>query len=110
MKSRPVPTVPYFHPETLVTGQEDAANNCEHSISFPSAALIQHTLDARGHYTIGKEQIDTVMDKRAAWPTIALVFRASLCSTPLVEELAPVSVLCCWSVFHGLWQEVQVGV
>ncbi|KAH7091002.1 tubulin alpha-1A chain [Auriculariales sp. MPI-PUGE-AT-0066] len=35
-----------FHPETLVTGKEDAANNY-----------------ARGHYTIGKELIDTVMDK-----------------------------------------------
>lgn len=35
-----------FHPETLVTGKEDAANNY-----------------ARGHYTVGKEQIDVVMDK-----------------------------------------------
>ncbi|KAF4601981.1 hypothetical protein EYR40_005182 [Pleurotus pulmonarius] len=35
-----------FHPETLVTGKEDAASNY-----------------ARGHYTIGKEQIDLVMDK-----------------------------------------------
>ncbi|KAJ3533909.1 hypothetical protein NMY22_g7140 [Coprinellus aureogranulatus] len=35
-----------FHPDTLVTGKEDAASNY-----------------ARGHYTIGKEQIDTVMDK-----------------------------------------------
>ncbi|KAJ3928597.1 MAG: Tubulin/FtsZ, GTPase domain-containing protein [Lentinula lateritia] len=35
-----------FHPETLITGKEDAASNY-----------------ARGHYTIGKEMIDTVMDK-----------------------------------------------
>jgi len=35
-----------FHPETLVTGKEDAANNY-----------------ARGHYTVGKELIDGVMDK-----------------------------------------------
>ncbi|GJJ07411.1 Tubulin alpha-1A chain [Clathrus columnatus] len=44
-----VRTGPYrslFHPETLISGKEDAANNY-----------------ARGHYTIGKEQIDTVMDK-----------------------------------------------
>ncbi|KAL0949339.1 hypothetical protein HGRIS_009411 [Hohenbuehelia grisea] len=44
-----VRTGPYrnlFHPETLVTGKEDAASNY-----------------ARGHYTIGKEQIDVVMDK-----------------------------------------------
>ncbi|EUC67494.1 tubulin alpha-1A chain, partial [Rhizoctonia solani AG-3 Rhs1AP] len=35
-----------FHPETLITGKEDAANNY-----------------ARGHYTIGKEMIDTTMDR-----------------------------------------------
>merc|ERR1712093_224263 len=35
-----------FHPETLVTGKEDAANNY-----------------ARGHYTVGKELIDTVLDR-----------------------------------------------
>ncbi|EPQ59011.1 tubulin alpha [Gloeophyllum trabeum ATCC 11539] len=35
-----------FHPETMITGKEDAASNY-----------------ARGHYTIGKEQIDLVMDK-----------------------------------------------
>ena len=35
-----------FHPAQLITGKEDAANNY-----------------ARGHYTIGKEQIDTAMDK-----------------------------------------------
>ncbi|XP_067843117.1 tubulin alpha-4A chain-like isoform X2 [Heptranchias perlo] len=35
-----------FHPEQLITGQEDAANNY-----------------ARGHYTIGKELIDPVLDR-----------------------------------------------
>ena len=35
-----------FHPDQLVAGKEDAANNY-----------------ARGHYTIGKEQIDLSMDK-----------------------------------------------
>ena len=35
-----------FHPEQLITGKEDAANNY-----------------ARGHYTIGKEQIDLSMEK-----------------------------------------------
>ncbi|KAH6606433.1 tubulin alpha chain 1 [Trichoderma cornu-damae] len=35
-----------FHPELLISGKEDAANNY-----------------ARGHYTVGKEMIDTVMDK-----------------------------------------------
>ena len=35
-----------FHPEQLLTGKEDAANNY-----------------ARGHYTVGKEMIDLVLDK-----------------------------------------------
>ena len=35
-----------FHPDQLITGKEDAANNY-----------------ARGHYTIGKEQIQITLDK-----------------------------------------------
>jgi len=35
-----------YHPEQLITGKEDAANNY-----------------ARGHYTVGKEMVDTVMDR-----------------------------------------------
>ncbi|PIC42885.1 hypothetical protein B9Z55_009814 [Caenorhabditis nigoni] len=35
-----------FHPEQMLTGKEDAANNY-----------------ARGHYTVGKEIIDTTMDR-----------------------------------------------
>ncbi|KXN71604.1 alpha-tubulin, partial [Conidiobolus coronatus NRRL 28638] len=35
-----------FHPDTLISGKEDAANNY-----------------ARGHYTVGKEMIDDVVDR-----------------------------------------------
>lgn len=35
-----------FHPEQLISGKEDAANNY-----------------ARGHYTVGKEIIDRVMER-----------------------------------------------
>ena len=35
-----------FHPGNMITGKEDAANNY-----------------ARGHYTIGKEQIHTTLEK-----------------------------------------------
>ena len=46
-----------FHPELLISGKEDAANNY-----------------ARGHYTIGKELVETVLDKirRVAgrWPQL----------------------------------------
>jgi len=44
-----VKTGPYrslFHPESMISGKEDAANNY-----------------ARGHYTVGKEMIDPVMDR-----------------------------------------------
>ncbi|KAL0620572.1 alpha-1 chain [Plecturocebus cupreus] len=37
---------PLFHPEQLITRKEDAANNY-----------------ARGHYTIGKEIIDLILDR-----------------------------------------------
>eukprot|EP00439_Symbiodinium_sp_Y106_P005878 s10743_g1.t1 len=53
-----------FHPEQLISGKEDAANNF-----------------ARGHYTIGKEIVDLVLDRTnliwfglagsASWPTTA---------------------------------------
>ena len=35
-----------FHPEQLISGKEDAANNY-----------------ARGHYTVGKDQLNSTMDK-----------------------------------------------
>ena len=35
-----------FHPEQLITGKEDAANNY-----------------ARGHYTVGKDMVDQVLDR-----------------------------------------------
>lgn len=35
-----------FHPEQLINGKEDAANNY-----------------ARGHYTVGKEIVDLVLDR-----------------------------------------------
>uniref|UniRef100_A0AAY5KQ55 TBA3 protein n=1 Tax=Esox lucius TaxID=8010 RepID=A0AAY5KQ55_ESOLU len=42
-----------FHPEQLITGKEDAANNY-----------------ARGHYTIGKEIVDLVLDRVLPYPRI----------------------------------------
>jgi tubulin alpha len=56
-----------FHPELLVSGKEDAANNY-----------------ARGHYTIGKELVDTVVDKvrRVAGKTIPIS-----CLHPLMGRL-----------------------
>lgn len=91
-----------FHPEQLITGKEDAANNY-----------------ARGHYTIGKEIIDLVLDRirKLVRFTVCGQFqviigqlqylctftcrqisvldsRDSSSSTPLVVELALASHLC----------------
>jgi tubulin alpha len=52
-----------FHPETMVTGKEDAANNCEYWQRFFLHSSTDFFSDARGHYTVGKELIDPVMDK-----------------------------------------------
>ena len=53
-----------FHPEQLISGKEDAANNY-----------------ARGHYTIGKQIIDLVVDRtRKMVRTLGRVF----CISPLV--------------------------
>ncbi len=97
-----------FHPEQLITGKEDAANNY-----------------ARGHYTIGKEIIDIVLDRTRKLvrfksfeckmilklinnyedvisnkliysnrPISALVFKDFSSSTALVEVLALASPPC----------------
>lgn len=47
-----------FHPEQLITGKEDAANNY-----------------ARGHYTIGKEIVDLVLDRIRKLVCITLHFK-----------------------------------
>lgn len=44
-----------YHPEQLISGKEDAANNY-----------------ARGHYTIGKEIVDSVLDRMRKMASIDL--------------------------------------
>ena len=64
-----------FHPEQLITGKEDAANNY-----------------ARGHYTIGKEQIEVTVDRirrmadqcSGLQVTTARLILARLCVTQLL--------------------------
>ena len=67
-----VRTGPYrqlFHPEQLINGKEDAANNY-----------------ARGHYTIGKEQVDLVLDKirKMADACTGLQVSFSTCSLKII--------------------------
>ena len=52
-----------FHPDQLISGKEDAANNY-----------------ARGHYTVGKDQIDLVLDR--------IRKLVSSVSDPLVESVS----------------------
>lgn len=86
-----------FHPEQMITGKEDASNNY-----------------ARGHYTVGKELIDQVLDKirrvagtlthvRHRWTPntdanigcqiTVVVSRVSWSSIPSVVEPVPASEL-----------------
>lgn len=63
-----VKTGPYrslFHPETMITGKEDAANNCMCPVHLECSLLniLVPFVDARGHYTVGKDLIDPVMDR-----------------------------------------------
>ncbi|KAJ7405264.1 hypothetical protein WISP_140968 [Willisornis vidua] len=58
-----------FHPEQLITGKEDAANNY-----------------ARGHYTIGKEIIDQVLDRIRKLSKLEFsIYPAPQVSTAVVE-------------------------
>jgi tubulin alpha len=53
-------TGPYrqlFHPELLISGKEDASNNY-----------------ARGHYTVGKEMVESVLDKIRRVAGVSLLF------------------------------------
>ena len=59
-----------FHPEQLITGKEDAANNY-----------------ARGHYTIGKEITDLVLDQNRKLADQCTGLQGFLVFTALVGEL-----------------------
>ena len=76
MRSALVPTASLFHPEQMITGKEDASNNY-----------------ARGHYTVGKEMIDQVLDKVRRVADSCAGLQASSSSTPSVVVPVPVSVL-----------------
>ncbi|KAJ6001174.1 hypothetical protein N7481_001583 [Penicillium waksmanii] len=72
-----------FHPDQLISGKEDAANNY-----------------ARGHYTIGKQLMEGVVDRiRRVAGTIAPLFRDFCSSIPLAAEQVLVSVHSCSSTF-----------
>ncbi len=71
-----------YHPEQLITGKEDAANNY-----------------ARGHYTVGKEIVDTALDRIRKLADNCSGLQASSSSPPWVVVRVPVSVLSSSSVF-----------
>jgi len=65
-----------FHPEQLITGKEDAANNY-----------------ARGHYTIGKEQIEVTIDRIRRMADKCVGLQGFLISIHSVEGQVQGSVL-----------------
>ena len=69
-----------FHPEQMITGKEDAANNY-----------------ARGHYTIGKEIVDLVLDrirKLAGKIHAQFIFESSRTYLPLLKLLICIPWFC----------------
>ena len=73
-----------FHPEQLISGKEDAANNFAPKLKLASTLVLKSLVavcrsppngkiglcskshghvEARGHYTIGKEIVDLVLDR-----------------------------------------------
>uniref|UniRef100_A0A915EEP9 Tubulin/FtsZ GTPase domain-containing protein n=1 Tax=Ditylenchus dipsaci TaxID=166011 RepID=A0A915EEP9_9BILA len=71
--------------------------------SFPPRATDQRQRDAannyaRGHYTVGKEIIDPVLDRLRRIADNCSGLQGSSSSTPLVEALALDSLLCSWNV------------
>lgn len=66
-----------FHPEQLITGKEDAANNY-----------------ARGHYTIGKEIVDLVLDR----------IRKLVCTGSCTESHIHVSANSMEPSHHTFWK------
>nr|NP_001275472.1 alpha-tubulin-like protein [Solanum tuberosum]ABA46784.1 alpha-tubulin-like protein [Solanum tuberosum] len=70
-----------FHPEQLISGKEDAANNF-----------------ARGHYTIGKEIVDLCLDRIRKLSDTVLAFKVSWFLMLLVVALVLVLGHFYWSV------------
>ena len=75
-----------FHPEQLISGKEDAANNY-----------------ARGHYTVGKEVVDLVL-RQIAQGRRSMYRSARIhgVSMHLVEVQEAVSRPYCWSVYLSI--------
>jgi tubulin alpha len=69
-----------FHPEQLISGKEDAANNY-----------------ARGHYTIGKEIVDLCLDRIRKLADQCTGLQGFWCSTRWAVARAPALARCCWS-------------
>lgn len=103
-----------FHPEQLITGKEDAANNY-----------------ARGHYTIGKEIVDLVLDRirKLADQCTGLQVCWFLCNYIIPKEifkycsLGILGISFVWwrywqwfyivvdgTALRRLWQEIETGV
>lgn len=83
-----------FHPETLVTGKEDAASNCmssSFSVSYLVSYLPFKTLAVTTR--LARSRLTMSWTKFVASPTTVVVCRASSSSTPLVAVLVPALVL-----------------
>ena len=81
-----------YHPEQLISGKEDAANNY-----------------ARGHYTIGKEIVDLVLDRVRKLADQCTGLQGFLIFNAVGGGTDPVLELSFRETFRRLRKEVQLG-
>merc|ERR1712222_196688 len=81
-----------FHPEQLISGKEDAANNF-----------------ARGHYTIGKEIVDLVLDRLSVYygKKSKLSFTVWACPQVATAVVEPYNTVLC---VHSLLEHTDVTI
>lgn len=93
-----------FHPETLITGKEDAANNCAYMYPFNRVFVLTYVF--MGKREIKEADCQTLVvttpsarssstacsSRSVVSPTTVPVSRASLCSTRSAVVPVPVSV------------------
>ena len=82
-----------FHPEQLITGKENAANNYVHRHYTIGKGNATNNY-VHGHYTIGKEIIGLILNLIQKWSDHCTGLGASWFSTTLVVELVWGSPLC----------------
>ena len=82
-----------FHPEQLISGKEDAANNF-----------------ARGHYTIGKEMVDVALDRIRKLADNCTGLQGFLVFNAVGGGTGSGWIFAFRTIVRGLREEIEVGL